>query len=161
MIFISTHTTGIAAMFKHIFASGLTLASILLFTATSTRAELAQNVNSLTIKNIDRVTTNQPTQNAPQRRQIASKADRSMEYVRLDWDEQQAGNERQALLYYYEALKFDRYNGAAFLATGLLLGNTEEGISCMIAAALLFQAQGNQEGYNLATTWLEQRGIAN
>jgi hypothetical protein len=162
MIFISTHTTGIAVMFKHIFVSGLTLASILFVAATNTHAELAQNINSLTINNIDRVTTNQPTQKAPQRRQIASNSDdRSMEYVRLGWDEQQAGNKRQALLYYYEALKLDKYNGAAFLAAGTLLGNTEEGITCMKAAAAIFEAQGNREGLDLATAWLEQRGIAN
>ena len=75
-----------------------------------------------------------------------------MDYVSRGWAEQQAGNEREALLHYYQALQIDKYNGVAFFAAGTLLGKTEEGISCVKAAVLLFQAQGNQLGYDTATT---------
>jgi hypothetical protein len=40
-----------------------------------------------------------------------------------------------------------------------ILAETENRITCIKAAALLFQAQGNKEGYKLATTWLEQNEI--
>jgi cytochrome c-type biogenesis protein CcmH/NrfG len=161
MIFISSHTTGIAVMFKHIFVSGLTLASIFFVTATNTHAELARDVNSLTIKNIDRVTTKQPTQNAPQRRQIASNSAKSMEYTKLGIAAQKQGDEDSALLYYYQAVKLDETNAVAFLGAGTLLGWTKDGIACVQAAAILFQTQGNQEGYDLAMAWLEQHGISN
>jgi hypothetical protein len=87
--------------------------------------------------------------------------DLSMEYVQKGLAAQQeAGNEMEAMQYYYEALKIDITNPVAFLAAGNLLGNTEEGISCVKAAALLFQAEENRAGYELAMSWLAQHGIS-
>jgi cytochrome c-type biogenesis protein CcmH/NrfG len=159
MIFISTHTTGIAAMFKHIFVSGLTFASILFVTATSTHAKLARNADFIAIKNVVQSTAESSVKNVPQR-QIASNSQKSMEYFQLGWDAQTAGDNEVALRYYYRAIQLDETNAVAFLATGTLLGETDDGIICVKAAALLFHAQGNQEGYDLATTWLTQRGIS-
>lgn len=157
-------------MSKNIFIAGLTLISIFLASATSTRAELARDINSLTIQNIERSTTNtgRSTTNTERsttnnergsQRQIATNTQQSMRYVQQGWAAQKSGNERQALLYYYRAVKIDRTNGVAFLAAGNLLGETEEGVTCVKAAANLFRAQGNQEGFDLAMGWLQEHGV--
>jgi hypothetical protein len=87
--------------------------------------------------------------------------DRSMEYVKKGLlVQQEAGKEQEAMLYYYEAVKIDTTNPMAFMAAGNLLGDTDEGITCVKAAALLFQAEENEEGYQLAINWLTERGIA-
>ena len=154
-------------MFKHLIVSALTLATVLGVTATTSQAKESHQVKSLVITNATK-SNNQLNRSNNKRiiddtsnRQIASNGDRSMEYVRRGWAEQQSGNKQQALLSYYQALQLDQYNGTAFLAAGTLLGNTEEGITCIKAAALLFQVQGNQVGYDAATAWLENWGIAN
>jgi cytochrome c-type biogenesis protein CcmH/NrfG len=160
-------------MQRNILISGLTILSVLFVTATSIKAELAPGVD-LKIQNIERdadTETEEPqAAPAPTRKrqnsrrnsgQLAVDSQRSIEYVQLGWAEYKKGNERQALIHYYSAIKLDRTNALAFLAAGTLLGETEEGIACMKAAALLFHAQKNQKGYDLATTWLEQHGIAN
>jgi tetratricopeptide (TPR) repeat protein len=166
-------------MYKNTFIAGLTLLSICFATASSTRAELARDVNSLTIKSIERSTTNSdrsnqpqqdnPTQTQPQERnsqpqernnqpQVSRKSQQSMRYVQLGWAAQKRGQQRQALLYYYQAVKLDQTNAVAFLAAGNLLGETEEGITCVKAAVSLFRSQGNREGYEIARNWLEGHG---
>jgi hypothetical protein len=159
MIFISTHTTGIAVMSKQLIISGLTFLSVLFASATTTHAELARGVNPSTIQNISSATTNQ-RRNDPPKQQLASNSEQSMRYVRLGMSAQRRGNERQALVYYYQAVQIDKTNAVAFLAAGNLLGETEDGIICVKAAVALFQVQGNQEGYDLARSWLDERGIA-
>jgi hypothetical protein len=143
-------------MSKQLLISGLTLLSVLFATATSGSAELAPGVSTLTIKRIERAKAPQSNYN----RQVASASERSMAYVRQGLAAQRAGNDRQALEYYYVAVKIDRTNAVAFMAAGNLLGDTDEGISCMKAAALLFQRQENQEGYEMATNWLAERGAS-
>lgn len=162
-------------MSKHTLVAGLTLLSVLFATASSTKAELAPHINSLTIKSIERSntqeranpveeSTNAPersnTPERPKRRRLATNSQRSMRYVKLGWEAQKEGEKDQALLYYYKAVKADQNNAYAFMAAGNLIGDTEDGITCMKAAVALFRAQGNQEGYNASTAWLEQRGIA-
>jgi tetratricopeptide (TPR) repeat protein len=141
-------------MFKSIISS-VTLASLLLVTATSTRAELAPD--ALTIRS-SRSTT------APNRyrhqRQIATNSERSMGYVKMGLDAQKQGEPDRALEYYYQAVKTDETNAFAFLLAGNLLGKTDDGIACIKAAMVLFQAQNNQEGYELAVTWLKEHNIA-
>jgi hypothetical protein len=164
-------------MYKNTFIAGLTLLSVFLASATSTRAELARDINSLTIQNIERSTTNtgrsttntgRSTTNTERsttnnergsQRQIATNTQQSMRYVQQGWAAQKSGNERQALLYYYRAVKIDKTNGVAFLAAGNLLGETEEGVTCVKAAVNLFRAQGNQEGFDLAMGWLQEHGV--
>lgn len=146
-------------MSKHLLVCGLTLVSVILATAEVAPAELAPNVNSLTIQTANPAKTPASTNN--KQRQLAADSESSMRYVRRGLTAQKQGDERQALLFYYEALKLDRTNAVAFMAAGNLLGDTEEGITCMRAAALLFQQQQNQEGYEMATSWLQERGTGN
>ena len=146
-------------MSKQLIISGLTFISVIFASATSTHAELARGVNSLTIQNVSRSTINQRRNNPP-KQQIASNTEQSMRYVRLGISAQRQGDERQALLYYYQAVKIDQTNAVAFFAAGNLLGETEDGIICVKAAVALFQVQGNQDGYDLASSWLNERGIA-
>jgi tetratricopeptide (TPR) repeat protein len=151
-------------MSKHILLSGLTLVSVILATAANSYAELAPGISPLTIKRIERSQTpernnNRTYNNNYNNRQVATNSERSMQYVRLGLASQKRGNERQALIHYYSALKLDQTNAVAFMAAGNLLGETEEGITCMKAAVILFQRQGNQEGYELATAWLQERGV--
>lgn len=146
-------------MSKQLIISGLTFISVAFASITSTHAELARGVNSLSIKNVGTATTNQ-RRNDPPKQQIASNSEQSMRYVRLGMTAQKRGDERQALLYYYQAVKIDQTNAVAFLAAGNLLGETEDGIICIKAAVALFQVQGNQQGYDLAMSWLDERGIA-
>jgi hypothetical protein len=158
-------------MSKNTLVAGFTLLSVLLATASSTKAELAPQINSLTIKNIERSNTQERANpsnerepsNTPQRkksRRVAANTKKSMQYVKLGWDAQQEGDKDQAILYYYEAVKADKTNPYAFMAAGNLIGHTEDGHTCMRAAALLFRAQGNQEGYAAATNWLQEGGAA-
>ena len=141
-------------MLKNIFVSGLTLASVVLATATSTHAELAPNVNTLTIQKIQRA---EPQQNNTPNRQ-AAKQDRSMEYVKLGWAAQKKGQDRQAIIYYDRAIKLDETNPYAFMASATLFGNTPDGVTCMKAALYLFQQQNDREGYNIAMNWLKEYG---
>lgn len=146
-------------MSKQLIISGLTFLSVVFASASSTHAELARGVNSLSIKNVSSSTTNQ-RRNDPPKQQIASNSEQSMRYVRLGMTAQKRGDETQALVYYYQAVKIDKTNAVAFLAAGNLLGETEDGIICIKAAVALFQVQGNQQGYDLAMSWLDERGIA-
>jgi hypothetical protein len=155
-------------MSKNILVAGLTLLSVLLATASSTKAELAPQINSLTIKNIERSNTQeranpQEPSSTPQRkknRQVATNTQKSMKYVKLGWDAQQEGDKDQALLYYYKAVKADKTNAYAFMAAGNLIGHNEDGNTCMKAAVTLFRAQGNKEGYTAATNWLQEGDAA-
>jgi hypothetical protein len=155
-------------MSKNTLVAGLTLLSVLLATASSTRAELAPQINSLTIKNIERSNTQeranpQEPSSTPQRkknRQVATNTQKSMKYVKLGWDAQQEGDKDQALLYYYKAVKADKTNAYAFMAAGNLIGHNEDGNTCMKAAVTLFRAQGNKEGYTAATNWLQEGDAA-
>jgi hypothetical protein len=155
-------------MSKNTLVAGLTLLSVLLATASSTRAELAPQINSLTIKNIERSNTQeranpQEPSSTPQRkqnRQVATNTQKSMKYVKLGWDAQQEGDKDQALLYYYKAVKADKTNAYAFMAAANLIGHNEDGNTCMKAAVTLFRAQGNKEGYTAATNWLQEGDAA-
>lgn len=147
---------GITVMSKRIFSSGLTLISILLATASGTHAKLATNANSLTISQLDRSIPQQ----LRNQQQIASAGDRSMGYVKMGMAAEKQGDSAQALEYYYRAVKTDNTNAVAFLLAGNLLGETEDGIACIKAAGVLFQAQENQEGYELAMTWLKEHNVA-
>jgi hypothetical protein len=171
LLITPTHTS--INIMKNSFVAGLTLLSVLLATASSTKAELAPQINSLTIRNIERSNTQeranpsteqsnpQAPANTPRRknnRQVATNTQRSMKYVKLGWDAQQGGDKDQALLYYYKAVKADKTNAYAFMAAGNLLGHNEDGHTCMKAAVALFQAQGNKEGYTAAVNWLQEGG---
>jgi hypothetical protein len=153
-------------MSKHTLIAGLTLLSILFATASSTKAELAPQINSLTIKNIERSNTQERANppepsNTPRRkknRQVATNSQKSMEYVRFGWGAEQFSEKKRALLYYYKAIKADQTNAYAFMAAGNLIGHNEDGHTCMKAAAALFRVQGNQEGYTAATNWLREGG---
>jgi hypothetical protein len=161
-------------MSKNTLVAGLTLLSVLFATASSTKAELAPQINSLTIRNIERSNTqeranpsseqsNPQPSNTPERkksRRVATNTQRSMKYVKLGWDAQQEGDKDQALLYYYKAVKADKTNAYAFMAAGNLIGHNEDGNTCMKAAATLFRAQGNKEGYTAATNWLQEGDAA-
>ena len=153
MIFNRTHTTGISVMFKSTFVSSLTLISVLLATATSTHAELAPRINSLTIQNIE-------SQAAPEVNnddgQLSADHEQSMKYVQLGWAAQKKGQNEQALVYYDKALKLEETNAYAFMAVATLLGGTKDGITCMKAALVLFEQQENQEGVEIATAWLRE-----
>jgi Flp pilus assembly protein TadD len=144
-------------MAKHQLFASLTLVSIVLAAASGTHAELAPNINSLTIKKIERATT-APDRRTPNR-QLTGTAERSMRYVQMGRAAQKRGADRDALLLFHKAVKLDKTNAYALMAAGDLLGDREEGITCMRAAVKLFRSQRNQEGYDLATGWLEERGI--
>ncbi len=139
-------------MLKNIFVSALSLASVVLSTAIGTHAELAPNVNSLTIQKIQRAETQQ---NNTSNRQAANR-DRSMEYVKIGWAAQKKGQDRQALIYYDRAIKLDENNPYAFMASATLFGNTPDGVTCMKAALYLFQQQNDREGYDIAMGWLRE-----
>ncbi len=156
--------TGTAIM-KNSFLTGLTLATLVLATATSATAELAPQINSLTIKNIERSNTpersnTQEPSNTPERkknrRRVATNSQKSMEYVKLGWAAQKKGNKDEALSYYLKAVQTDKTNAYAFMAGANLIGHNEDGIICMKAAAKLFRDQGNEEGYKVATAWLAE-----
>jgi tetratricopeptide (TPR) repeat protein len=136
-------------MYRNAFIAGLTLVSILFGTAYSTRAELAAD----TIQNIE------PTR-TPNNRRASSASDRSMRYTRMGFEAQKRGDETKALGYYTKAVEIDPTNAYAFMAAGNLLGDTKEGIICMKAAAVLFKQQENQEGYDAAIGWLQEKGIS-
>ena len=142
-------------MFKSTFVSGLTLISVLLATTTTAHAELAPRINSLTIQNIERSQEAAPEVNNDDTRQAANH-DRSMEYVQLGWAAQKKGQNEQALAYYEKALKLEETNAYAFMAVATLIGGTEDGITCMKAALVLFEQQENQEGVEIATAWLKE-----
>ena len=148
-----THSK-ITVMFKQISIAGA-LISLLLATTTNARAELAPTANSLAIHRIE-----QPTATHRYQQQIASAGDRSMGYVKMGMDAEKQGDSAQALEYYYQAVTADNTNATAFLLAGNLLGETEDGIACIKAAGVLFQAQENQEGYELAMTWLQEHNVA-
>jgi hypothetical protein len=145
------------------------LAQISLVALVVSSLGIAFNVGTASAKlNIDRNTErNLPAKNIIAQVKLdnsiaaTNNRDRSMEYVKKGLAvQQEAGNEMEAMLYYYEALKIDVTNPAAFMAAGNLLGNTEEGIQCVKAAALLFQAEENQAGYELAMNWLAERSVS-
>jgi cytochrome c-type biogenesis protein CcmH/NrfG len=153
-------------MQRNIFSSGLTIISILLVTATSLKAELAPGVR-LKIQNIERDADNTPEQQQQEpipkksRSRLAANSQRSMEYVQLGVQAHKSGDDAQAALYYYEALKLDKTNAYAYMGAAMLAGATKDGVICMKAAAMLFRDQDNAKGYKLATAWLRQYGIDN
>jgi Flp pilus assembly protein TadD len=146
-------------MAKHQLFASLTLVSIVLAAASSTHAELAPNINSLTIKKIERATTATNRRTSTPSQQLTSAAEYSMRYVQMGRAAQKRGANKDALILFHKAVKLDKTNAYAFMAAGDLLGDREEGITCMRAAVKLFGSQRNQEGYDLATGWLEERGI--
>jgi hypothetical protein len=157
-------------MQRNIFISGLTMLSVLFVTATSIRAELASDVH-LKIQNIERdadtETEEQPAEPAPKRqnprrknRQLAANSERSMEYVQAGFKAYEAGDKEKAIFYYYEAVKIDQTNGYAFMGAAMVAGGTNDGITCMKTAAVLFKIQHNEKAYEAATIWLERYGVA-
>jgi tetratricopeptide (TPR) repeat protein len=150
-------------MFKHISIAGLTLVSVFLASVTSSHAEIAGNVNSLTIQNIERVPDDAPIdppvdQPSTPRSTIGVNK-RSLRYTELGFSAQKKGKKEQALGYYVKAVETDPDNAYAFMLAGTLLGGTKEGIVCMKAAATIFRQKGDREGYDLAVNWLEANGI--
>lgn len=151
-------------MFKHISIAGVTLISMLLTSATSSHAEIAGSVNSLTIQNIERVPDDEPIDppidepSTPRSTPGINK--RSLRYTELGFSAQKKGKKEQALGYYVKAVETDPANAYAFMLAGTLLGATKEGIVCMKAAATIFRQKGDREGYDLAVTWLEANGIS-
>ena len=157
---------------KNSFLTGLTLASLVLATATSATAELSPQINSLTIKNIERSNTQErpnteerqerEPSNTPRKktRRVATNNQKSMEYVKRGWAAQKNGNKEKALSYYLKAVQTDKTNAYAFMAGGNLIGHNEDGIICMKAAAKLFRDQGNEEGVKVAQAWLAQEDDA-
>jgi hypothetical protein len=152
---------------KNSFLTGLTLATLVLATASSATAELAPRINSLTIKNIERSNTQERTNtqepsNTPERtnrrRRVATNSQKSMEYVKRGWDAQKKGDKDTALRFYLKAVQTDKTNAYAFMAGASVIGYTEDGITCMKAAAKLFRDQGNEEGVKVATAWLDKAG---
>jgi tetratricopeptide (TPR) repeat protein len=146
-------------MARHQLIASLIFISIAIGSTSSTHAEISPDVNldSLKIEKIDRATTE--TKRSAPSPQISSATQRSMRYVSMGWAEQKRGRNRVALILYYKAVKLDKTNAYAFMAAGNLLGDRQEGIICMKAAVRLFRSQGNQEGYNIATSWLEEHGV--
>jgi tetratricopeptide (TPR) repeat protein len=165
-LIIPTDTS--TAIMKNSFLTGLTLATLVFATASSATAELAPQINSLTIKNIERSNTQERTNtqersNTPERTnrrrpRVATNSQKSMEYVKLGWAAQKKGDKDKALSFYLKAVQTDRTNAYAFMAGGNLIGHNEDGITCMKAAAKLFRDQGNQEGVKVAEAWLAQGG---
>lgn len=141
-------------MFRTTLISGLTLATILLGTAHSTRAELSPSLINATDSN--RTSNERPNQD----RRVASDSEQSMKYTRMGWEAQKNGDKTTALKYYTQAVELDPQNGYAFMAAGSLLGQTKEGILCLKAAAMLFKQQGNQEGYTVSVNLLGEWGIS-
>lgn len=107
--------------------------------ALVTENALTQNLSALEIGN-DNASEDSQTQ--------------SMRYVERGLAAHKDGDKETALAYYQKALELDQYNPAAYMGAAMAIGHSEDGISCMKAAAALFQAQNNQEGYNLAQEWL-------
>jgi tetratricopeptide (TPR) repeat protein len=142
---IHRYSPSITVMSKNIFISGLTFISVLLGTINNAHAALTFSADTIGIVQAGTKESNNSTT-----------ADRSMKYVDLGIAAQKRGQDRQALLYYHQALKIDETNAYAFMGAATLLGATEEGIACMKAAATLFQEQDNQEGFEVAINWLNE-----
>lgn len=132
-------------MSKNIFISGLTFISVLLGAVNNAHAALTFSTDTISIVQAGTKESKNPTT-----------ADRSMKYVDLGIAAQKRGQDRQALLYYHQALKIDETNAYAFMGAATLLGANDEGITCMKAAATLFQEQDNPEGYEVAMNWLNE-----
>jgi tetratricopeptide (TPR) repeat protein len=150
---------------KNSFLTGLTLATLVLATASSATAELAPQINSLTIKNIERSNTQEranPPENSntperpTRRRRVATNSQKSMEYVKRGWAAQKKGDKDEALRFYLKAVQTDKTNAYAFMAGASVIGHNEDGTVCMQAAAKLFRDQGNEEGYKVAKAWLKE-----
>jgi tetratricopeptide (TPR) repeat protein len=146
-------------MSKHILIAGLTLVSVFFSSATSSHAEIAGNVNSLTIQNIERVPDDAPL-DEPTPRSTIDVNKRSLRYTELGFSAQKKGKKEEALGYYVKAVETDPANAYAFMLAGTLLGATKEGIVCMKAAATIFRQKGDREGYDLAINWLEVNGVS-
>jgi tetratricopeptide (TPR) repeat protein len=78
----------------------------------------------------------------------------SLHYVELGWNAHQKGDRETALAYYQKALEIYDENAYAFAAVAILIGHSEQGNTCMRAAAELFERQGDREGYDGAMAWL-------
>jgi tetratricopeptide (TPR) repeat protein len=93
---------------------------------------------------------------------IAGNPDLSMRYVGLGWAAQKRGEDSEALIYYRQAIELDETNAVAFMALGTLLdkfGKTEEAITSVKVALILFATQDNKEGQDLGMSWLEAHGV--
>ncbi len=146
-------------MSKHVLIAGLTIVSVFLASGMSSHAEIAGDVNSLTIQNIERVPDDAPIDEPSTPRSTPSVNKRSLRYTELGFSAQKKGKKEQALGYYVKAVETDPNNAYAFMLAGTLLGGTKEGIICMKAAATIFREKGDREGYDLAVNWLEANGI--
>jgi cytochrome c-type biogenesis protein CcmH/NrfG len=144
---------------KNTLLAGFTLVSILLATATSVRAERAPNFNLKINTTIEEATGEEPTSERTPKR-VATNSQQSMRYLRLGVAAYEKGQNVEALQYYVKAIESDSTNAYAFMGAGTILGGSKEGILCMKAARMLFQEQGDREGYGIATKWLQAYAVS-
>jgi hypothetical protein len=86
-----------------------------------------------------------------------NKRSQSMEYLRRGLVARKAQENSQALEYFAASAKADPQNAFAYMALATTLGHSQQGLSYMKTAMLLFDRQGNKEAVRLAKQWLEQQ----
>jgi cytochrome c-type biogenesis protein CcmH/NrfG len=138
---------------KNLLLVGFTLISISFATATSAKAEFAPT-SQLKLTTIEDITNEESTSERTPKR-VATNSQQSMRYLSLGVAAYKKGQNVEALQYYVKAIESDSTNGYAFMGAGTILGGSKEGILCMKAARMLFQEQGDKEGYDIATRWLQ------
>jgi hypothetical protein len=87
--------------------------------------------------------------------------DRSMKYIKIGYEAEQAGDEELALLNYYTSATIDPTNGYAYLMAGRLIGNNESGIQLVNISMELFKAEQDMQGYQLARKLLASSNASN
>ena len=143
---------------KNLLIAGFTLISISFATATSAKAD-SPAVHLKINTTIEEVTGEEPTSERTPKR-VATNSQQSMRYLSLGVAAYKKGQNVEALQYYVKAIESDSTNGYAFMGAGTILGGSKEGILCMRAAQMLFQEQGDREGHNIATRWLQSYAVA-
>jgi hypothetical protein len=139
---------------KNLLLAGFTLISISFATVTSVKAEFSPSYQLKINTTIKEITDEETTsERAPNR-------GASMRYLSLGVAAYKKGQNVEALQYYVKAIESDATNAYAFMGAGTILGSSKEGILCMKAARLLFQEQGDREGYAIATQWLQSYAVA-
>ena len=139
---------------KNLLIAGFTLISISFATATSAKAD-SPAVHLKINTTIEEVTGEERTSE-----RVDTNSQQSMQYLSLGVAAYKKGQNVEALQYYVKAIESDSTNGYAFMGAGTILGGSKEGILCMRAAQMLFQEQGDREGYNIATRWLQSYAVA-
>jgi cytochrome c-type biogenesis protein CcmH/NrfG len=143
---------------KNLLLAGFTLISISFATATSVKAEFSPT-SGLKLTTIEDVTNEESTSERTPKR-VATNSQQSMRYLSLGVAAHEKGQQVEALQYYVKAIESDSTNAYAFMAAGTILGGSKEGILCMKAARMLFQEQGNRDGYAIATRWLQTNAVS-